>query len=333
MVSEIAYLSSDAVAVLVDGRIVHHDGLEPERSYELEGLAFTTLPRPGQRLATVATVNDVHFGETVCGLIDGDDVGPVFSAPPGAEPYPEMMNRHVVAEIAELAPDAVVVKGDLTSNGTMEEYEAFLGCYQPAFGDRLHHVRGNHESYHALQVASTPFQEIEVEGATVALLDTSRDHQVNGELSAEQLEALDELGARADRPVLVLGHHPIWDPKLHERRDDNFNLKPASTEAMLQVFVRRPRLVTYAAGHTHRNAVTTVDGVDCVEVGAVKEFPGAWCEYQVFDGGILQVIHRAGHPEALAWAEQTSQMYSGFFGSYAYGRLEDRCRLIPALRG
>ena len=29
----------------------------------------TLVPPPGALLATIATVNDVHFGETVCGMI------------------------------------------------------------------------------------------------------------------------------------------------------------------------------------------------------------------------------------------------------------------------
>lgn len=329
----VAFVSCDEVALEREGAIHRHTGLKPATAYEIDDEAFTTLPRPGERLSSFVTVNDVHFGETVCGFIEGDEVGPVFSAPEGAEPYPEMMNRHVVAEITALAPEAVVVKGDLTSNGTLAEYEAFLARYGSAFGDRLHHVRGNHESYHALAVANAPFQEITLEGAVVALLDTSRDLQVNGELSSEQLEALDELGARAEVPVVVLGHHPVWDARLHERRDDHFNLKPGSTEALLEVFARRPALVTYAAGHTHRNAVVTVDGVDCVEVASVKEFPGAFAEYQVFDGGILQVIRRATHPEAMAWSALTSTMYGGYFAMYAYGSLAERCRVLPTRRG
>ena len=42
----------------------------------------------------------------------------------------------------------VVVKGDLTSKGTFEEYNDFLTYYDGAFGDRLVHVRGNHDAYY-----------------------------------------------------------------------------------------------------------------------------------------------------------------------------------------
>ena len=48
-----------------------------------------TLRRPpGDRLATVATVNDLHFGETRCGVIAGVDLGPVLHAEPGAAALP-----------------------------------------------------------------------------------------------------------------------------------------------------------------------------------------------------------------------------------------------------
>ncbi|MCZ7627980.1 MAG: metallophosphoesterase [Microthrixaceae bacterium] len=66
------------------------------------------------------------------------------------------MNRGAVGDIASWDPDLVVVKGDLTSNGTRSEYEWFRSVYEPAFGDRLMAVRGNHESYHHLAVADAP---------------------------------------------------------------------------------------------------------------------------------------------------------------------------------
>ena len=49
-----------------------------------------TLPRPaGARLATFATVNDVHFGEVECGRLGTpEELGPILRAEPGAEPYP-----------------------------------------------------------------------------------------------------------------------------------------------------------------------------------------------------------------------------------------------------
>ncbi|HSS10254.1 MAG TPA: hypothetical protein VLL25_10230, partial [Acidimicrobiales bacterium] len=56
---------TDDEAVLFDGPVAIRLGeLDPDTVYEHHGLGFRTLPRPpGERLATIATVNDVHFGE------------------------------------------------------------------------------------------------------------------------------------------------------------------------------------------------------------------------------------------------------------------------------
>src|SRR3546814_5605545 len=118
-----------------------YEGLRPDTEHDIEGFALRTLPRFGGRLATVATVNDVHFGEEVCGIMDGLPDGPVFRSLPGEEPYPEVMNRGAIQEIRAIEPDAVVVMGDLTSDGTQEQYDDFLAAYGPAFSDRLTQVR------------------------------------------------------------------------------------------------------------------------------------------------------------------------------------------------
>jgi hypothetical protein len=61
----------------------------------------------------------------------------------------------------------------------------------------------------------------------------------------------------------------------------------------------------------------------------VKDFPGAWAEYRVFEGGILQVLRRVSTPAALAWTDRTRAMFGGLYADYSFGRLEDRCFPIP----
>lgn len=320
---------ADDEVVVHHGPVVHRcDGLAPATEVEVCGRRATTLPRPGELLSVVATVNDVHFGETEAGRVEGAADWPTFRVAEGATPYPEVMNAGAVREIAATGADLVVAKGDLTSNGTVEEYERFRAVYEGAFGDRLVHVRGNHESYHHLQVAAVPFQERHLPGVSVVLLDTSRDGRVNGDLDADQLERLDELAARADRPVMVMGHHPVWNPTEEPRSDATFHLVPDATEALCAVVARRPRIVGYFAGHTHRNRVVHLPGAGdrpFVEVACVKDYPGTWAEYRVFDGGILQVHRRVSTPDALEWTERTRHMFGGAYRDYAFGRLPDRC--------
>ncbi|MFZ4518409.1 MAG: metallophosphoesterase family protein [Microthrixaceae bacterium] len=324
---ELLTLADDEAVVWRGAEPTVFDGLTPDAEVDLDGHVVRTLPRRGDLLARVATVNDVHFGETICGHIDGLEWA-TFSAEPGEPPYPETMNAGAVADITGWEPDAVVAKGDLTSNGTQEEYDRFLEVYGGAFGDRLVHVRGNHESYHGLHAAAWPTQERVLDGVVLAVLDTSRDGVPNGHLSDDQLDWLDELGARADRPVLVFGHHPTWNPEERPNRDETFSLSADHSEALARVFGRRARLLGYFAGHTHRAKVTHLPdapGVPFVEVPCVKDYPGSWAEYRVYDGLVLQVHRRITAPAALAWTERTRGMFDGTYPAYARGTSADRC--------
>ncbi len=325
---ELTTVADDEAVFFDHEQQIRYDSLEPDTDYELHGLEFRTLPRPGELLCRFATVNDVHFGEQMCGVIEGTDIGPTFSVDEGDEPYPEFMNRGAVQEIAAIEPAVVIAKGDLTAVGSDDEYRRFLAVYGDAFGDRLVHVRGNHDSYHGAEFAAFPTQEIVVPGATLAVIDTARTHQVNGSIDASQVEWLDELAVRTDGPVVVFGHHHMWNPDADFRSDDFFGVRPDDAEALLAVFARRSNLVGYFAGHTHRNRsqrIAAGGGARFVEVACVKDYPGSWAEYRVFEGGILQVHRRVATPAALSWTEQTRHMYEGGYAFYAFGHLDDRC--------
>jgi len=320
-------LADDEAVVFVDGVPRRYQGLDPDTDYDLDGVVFRTLPRRGELLCRVTTVNDVHFGETLCGELDWFPDGPVFSVADGETPYPEVMNRGAVAEMAAIGPDAVVVKGDLTSHGTEEEYEQFLAAYVPTFGDRLHHVRGNHDAYHGQTFADHAPLSIELPGVRLAVIDTVLPGRSGGQVSSAMLAWLDELAQRDDdRPLLVFGHHPVWDVTSGSR-DDVFGVNPDDSKRLVELVARRPAIVGYFAGHTHRNRVqrfASTAGVPWVEVACVKDFPGTWAEYRVFDGGILQVHHRISTPEALAWSERTKVMFSGLYEQYAFGASSER---------
>ena len=104
---------ADDEAVVHDGFVVRrYDGLEPDHIYELDGFTFRTLARPpGEHLCTFTTVNDVHFGEVECGIIEGLDIGPTFAVADGDEPYPVTMNRGAIDEMLAIDPAAVARQG------------------------------------------------------------------------------------------------------------------------------------------------------------------------------------------------------------------------------
>ncbi len=326
---EIVAIDGEAVLVL--------DGLEPGTVVDVPGFgAVRTLDRPpGERLATVCTVNDVHFGEVECGRIEAlAELGPVLSVAPGEVPYPEVMSRAACAAITETAqrspvPWTVVAKGDLTSTGSQQEYEAFLDCYGGAFGDRLTAVRGNHDASAGLSFAAGP-RAVELPGIVVAVLDTVRPGDHRGWVDDDQLAWLDELARQAGldgRLVLVLGHHHPWDPASRARPDGYFGIHPDASERLVEVVARRPAIVATAAGHTHRNRVrrfAATGAVPHAEVASTKDFPGSWAEYRVHEGGALQVHRRLLAPEALAWSERCRALVGGLYPAYASGGPGDR---------
>lgn len=324
---------ADDEAVFHEGTTVHaHRGLAPDTEHNLRGMRFRTLPRPGEFLCRFATVNDVHFGETEAGIIGGVETTPL-SAPEGAPPYPETMNRAAVAEIAQIDPVVVLAKGDLTDEGTREEYGAFLECYGDAFGDRLVHIRGNHDSYLGQDFFPIGPFRVDVPGARLLMIDTTVPHRAGGGLSTETLAWLDDESAGSDVPVLVFGHHHPWSPDSAKRSENYFGIDPDGSEALVEVVANRPEIVGYFAGHTHRNRVrhfSATGDVPWVEVACVKDFPGSWAEYRVFDGGVLQIHRRISAPAALEWSEECRDLYRGVldYPAYAMGDLTDRCFAI-----
>jgi len=340
----------EAVTTSVGGReltttgprhVVHITGLEAdtEHAVHVDGAApggylptvVRTLHQPsGKHLATVATANDVHFGEKECGHLGPphEDIGPFFSSAPGTTPYPETMNRAVVHDMLAFDPDVVVVKGDLTSIGAEDEYAQFLAAYG-VLGERMHHVRGNHDAMidPTLALEDAPYV-IELNGVTLAVVDTVIPGTAGGQLRADQVQFLDDVAGATSDPVLVFGHHYLWDLDSETRNPHTFGINPDDSEALAEVVTRHENIRGYFAGHTHRNRVRRYDHVrnaPFAEVACTKDYPGAWAEYRIYEGGYTQVLRRATEPDAFDWAELTRGMFAGVYTEYALGPLEHRC--------
>jgi len=65
--------------------------------------------------------------------------------------------------------------------------------------------------------------------------------------------------------------------------------------------------------------------VPCVEVACTKDYPGAWAEYRVYDGGYTQVMRRVAAPTAREWSELGRTMIQGVYRDLVLGTIDDRC--------
>lgn len=327
--SELTTVADDLV-VIHDGTDVHRfDELRPDTQYEFFGQTVRTLQRPaGELLSRFATVNDVHFGELECGRIDDHSDGPILRSAPGDEPYPLTMNHGAVEEITASDITTVIVKGDLTSDGQAEEFAAFEQCYGAAFGAGLHVVRGNHDAYRG-QHAHAGNTLVELPGLCVLMIDTTIAGKHSGAIGTGTFEWLADVLDDA-LPSMIVGHHPQWVSGA--RAADYFGINPDDSDRLTALIADRRSILAYASGHTHRHRVRRLSsGVPTIEVGCVKDFPGTWAEYRVYEGGVMQVVHRISTAPALAWSERCRYLYSDFgvdYASYAMGSLEDRCLSI-----
>ncbi len=326
-VRELVAVGPEYAELFVDGVVRRYEKLLPSTNYEFDGVALRTLDSVGDLLSRVVTMNDVHFGEIECGKI-GNDATHALRVGHAERAYPEVMNESVIADALATKPDAVIVKGDLTSFGTLEEYATFRSFYVGAFGDLLTYVRGNHDSYPGNVYADWPVQLVHTPGVAVLVLDTARLHETGGFVSADQCAAVKELAEASSDPVLVMGHHPLFVPGV-DRLAHFDGVVPEDSAALIKVMAKADNVLAYSAGHTHRCRRRDVDGVAIIEVACTKDFPGAWAEYLIGTRGIAQVVHRASGAAAIAWAERTRTMFDGYYGTYALGELSDRCFVLP----
>ena len=230
---ELTTVADDFAVVHDDFDVRTYDGLVPDQLYEYDGFTFRTLPRPdGELLCTFATVNDVHFGETDCGIIEGLDMGPIFTVQEGEEPYPETMNRAAIQEMQHGDFAAIVVKGDLTSKGTFEEYNQFLEYYERAFGERLVHIRGNHDAYYGNTFADDAPCAVELPGVTLAIIDTSIPAACVGSSHGGHVDVAARHCVQSDQPILVFGHHHVWSPESVSRPDSLLRHQPRRLGAL-----------------------------------------------------------------------------------------------------
>ena len=111
---------------------------------------------------------------------------------------------------------------------------------------------------------------------------------------------LDDLAGGHDRSgARVRRTTTSWDLDATDRTPTTSASTPDDSEALVAVVARRENIVGYFAGHTHRNRVrrfAAARDVPFVEVACAKDYPGAWAEYRVYEGGYTQVVRRIAAP-------------------------------------
>lgn len=210
----------------------------------------------------------------------------VCAEPPEGEEWPAA-NLGLAAAVRHLcgllpAPDLVLMTGDLTRDGTDEEYRALRALIAP-LPMPVHLMPGNHDNRERLQGAfpdhaylpvltpSRPFLHyvLELELLRLVVLDTVAPGKVSGELCPARLGWLARQLAQApDHPTVIAMHHPPMAVGIR-----GMDALACDHHGVLPMLLRRHSQVgTIICGHLHRAMSVHWEGV------TVTSCPSTWTQ-------------------------------------------------------
>ncbi|MBO0853589.1 MAG: metallophosphoesterase [Nocardia sp.] len=323
---------------------------------EITGEFRTLVPPPGRLLRTIALCNDIHLGEEVSGLVAAGQP-PGVRQEPGLLPYPEVMLGALLDDLRRPDREAgpLVVAGDLTAEATPAQarrVRSLLDHWGVAGRDWFA-ARGNHDRPHlGADYRDCPeaaaghrdcwgesfmppgqLTEYRTGGLRVIGVDTTRLDGSGGSIGADQFDRLRAaLRADPERPTLVFGHHPVTtESAVSNLSGPDFVLNRQDAMALQRLYGSAPGVFFHHAGHTHRNRRTRPDiplDVEFLEVGAVKEYPGGYCELRLYEGGYMVNFRKTRTPDARRWSTRSRAEYLGLIPEYTLGTIADRNHVV-----
>lgn len=288
----------------------------------------TLTPPPGERVHRIGTLNDVHIGQESAGYFHT-----LIERPTPAELHPVRCARAAITAAIDTGIDRLLIKGDLTHASTPENW-AEVDSLIADVGVPVDIVPGNHEgSRHSTVIADAGLglhghrlirgvETIDAPGVRLILADSTipgRDWGTVNEIGSEIVDR-----ARGAEGTVLIGIHHQPMPF-----DRPVYLPPGIPASEFRAFARDLAAVTSRAlvttGHTHRHRRRAYGSVTVTEIGSTKDFPGTWASYDVYEGGIVQVVHRIAEPDCIRWTDHTRRAAAGAWQFWAPGSLSDRC--------
>jgi Icc protein len=309
------------------------DELAPGTEYpvtldgRLVATATTLAPPPGRLLCRVATISDLHVGETRFGRLPRIDSGR-----DAAHAHPMFCTRAAIDELCRWGADLLVVKGDIAHYNRAAEYELAATLLTdlpvPVMVLPGNHDGGNHRGHdpartlarHGLDLVEG-VAAIDLPGLRVVALD-SRTATQRGTVEAATPEVVDALTAAPDGALVLLHHQlattpvPTYPPP---------GVPHGEARRFLDAVAAAHPATVVTSGHTHRHRARRHGPLLVTEVGSTKDYPGTWGGYLVYEGGIVQTVRRVMAPEAIRWTDATTAMFGGAWGRWSPGRRSDRC--------
>ena len=202
------------------------------------------------RTFTIAQISDLHCGS------------PHF--------VPSLLER-AINEVNELAPDAVIVSGDLTADGYRPEYELAkeyidrLDCESPIV------IPGNHDSrnvgyVHFEELFGERRRDVHQGGVSIVAIDSTEPDLDHGTIGRGRYEWIEErfTAHEAFLRIFVLHHHLLPVPGTGRERNVVYDAGDA-IECLL-----RSRVHLVLSGHKHVPYAWRLENLFVVNAGTVS---------------------------------------------------------------
>lgn len=208
-----------------------------------------TTPAAVGRPVVIAQFSDLHLTAEGRRNSDGIDTAAGLS--------------RCIAHLAALdvAPDLLVLSGDLVDAGTAPEYRRLRDmldavripvCLMPGNHDRRAPLRQAFSDHACLGDSGRMHYHRDVRGLCVIALDSVIEGRDGGDLDDAQLDWLDGLLRNAPgQPVLLFMHHPPVPTGFS--RMDRIAVEHASAERLGQIIARYRQVLAVLCGHVHRS--------------------------------------------------------------------------------
>lgn len=288
---------------------------------------------PGEELARIATIGDLHLGTTVFG-----HQGTITEVPKPAVPHPVRCAVAAIDEATAWGAQRLVVKGDVTDRGQVEQWRTYADLVgRTSIG--VDAVPGNHDrafrpteagltpeaaaQAFALSMAS-PILVRDLDGLRLVLVDSTTGGRNIGRVEPATSEVVDAVSdADPRQAVVVVLHHHLQPHAVSEGWPIGVT-HGESLDLLRRVGAVHPGVLV-TSGHTHRHRRWTHGGATTTQVGSTKDYPGVWAGYVAHEGGLRQVVRRVARPDCMTWTDHTRRAALGGWRWVAPGALGWRC--------
>jgi 3',5'-cyclic AMP phosphodiesterase CpdA len=258
------------------------------------------------------------------------------------------MNEDAVEDINAAGVDAVVIKGDIADRGLRSQFEVAARTFG-RFEVPWHAFLGNHDHYgvhageeadgYALLGQPRAPRSFDLGGWRIVLLDTVEPGDHHGVFPEERLRRLEnELAESREsaQPTLLLMHHQPVPPEHASSYPNSIGIISEHSTRIFDLLGRNPQVQGVLIGHTHRNRLRRYPAsgeIPFVEVNCVKDYPGGFAVYELYDDGTFrQEVRRTSSARALAHSTRCRDFFKGGYRDFALGTLADRCWVAGGTR-